>query len=101
MLSLPFIRRATISSRFHDTTAQTRPSIFVMEHAVGLLNSLQFRVRLKAQPLPKRFGHDNPPRFIDSDFHAVHDTIYHRKWQSHVALRIWRINEPLAQSEGA
>jgi hypothetical protein len=52
-----------------------RSSIFVMEgrlfdplekYAVGLLNSLQFRVRLKAQPFSKRLGHDDPPRLIDS-----------------------------------
>jgi hypothetical protein len=47
------------------------------KQAFRLLNSLQLRIRLETQPLAERFGDDNLPRFIDSDF----DTMYHQKWQ--------------------
>jgi hypothetical protein len=41
------------------------------KHALRPLNSLQLCVRLEAQPLPKRFGDDNPPRFIDLYFNTI------------------------------
>jgi hypothetical protein len=47
------------------------------KHALRLLNSLQLRVRLEAQPLPERFGDDNPSRFIDLKFHTINNTICH------------------------
>jgi hypothetical protein len=31
------------------------------KYAIGLLDSLQFRVRPESQPLAERFGNDNPP----------------------------------------
>jgi hypothetical protein len=51
------------------------------KHALRLLNSLQLRVRLEAQPLPERFWDDDPTRFIDPEFHTIHNTICHQKWQ--------------------
>src|ERR1017187_4541723 len=52
------------------------------KHALRLLNSHQLRVRLEAEPLPGRFWDDNPPRFIDPEFHTINNTIYHLQWQS-------------------
>src|SRR5271166_2914468 len=52
------------------------------KHALRLLNSFQLRIRFESQPLPERFGDDNPPRFIDPEGHANNNTICHYKWQS-------------------
>jgi hypothetical protein len=48
------------------------------EHALRLLNSLQFRVRSEAQPLPERFWDDDTPGFIDPELYTINITIYHR-----------------------
>src|SRR5271157_2623437 len=52
------------------------------KHALRQLNGFQLRIRFESQPLPERFGDDNPPRFIDPEGHANDNTICHHKWQS-------------------
>src|ERR1019366_5092408 len=52
------------------------------KHALRLLNSHQLRVRLEAEPLPERFWDDDPPRFIDPEFHTINNTMCHLQWQS-------------------
>src|SRR5271168_2072197 len=51
------------------------------KNALWLLNSLQLRAWLEAQPLAERLGYDNPTRFIDPQFHAIDNTRHHTKWQ--------------------
>lgn len=49
----------------------------LQKHAVGLLNSLQLRVRLEAEPLAESFGDDNAPGFINPELHTIKHTKYH------------------------